>query len=198
MIHVDAETWKYDPAEVPGLIELIVNGAADVVFGSRPSGARPQRVDLFGTPSEIAPSLLTCFLFNTTISDMETGYKAFRSEVIMSLDLREDHSRGSSPRSTGEDLQAQAADLRAADPHARAQLRGRQEHHVVRHLLGGLGAVPGEVRGLTAGRRVMGVSRIPVKETVAVIVTLAPSAWRAGPGRPPTAATRRRRAAGRR
>jgi len=82
---------EYDPSEVPGLIEPIVKGAADVVFGSRLSGGRPQRVYLFWhLVGNRFLSLLTNVLFNTTLSDMETGYKAFRSEVIRSLDLHED------------------------------------------------------------------------------------------------------------
>ena len=85
---------EYDPAEVPALIEPIVNGVADVVFGSRLSGGKPQRVYLFWhLVGNRFLSLLTCVLFNTTLSDMETGYKAFRSEVIMSLDLRENKFR---------------------------------------------------------------------------------------------------------
>ena len=92
---------EYDPAEVPSLIEPIVNGVADVVFGSRLSGGRPQRVYLFWhLVGNRFLSLLTCVLFNTTLSDMETGYKAFRSEVIRSLDLRED-GFGIEPELTG-------------------------------------------------------------------------------------------------
>jgi glycosyltransferase involved in cell wall biosynthesis len=92
---------EYDPAEVPGLIEPIVNGVADVVFGSRLSGGKPQRVYLFWhLVGNRFLSLLTCVLFNTTLSDMETGYKAFRSEVIMSLDLRENRF-GIEPEITG-------------------------------------------------------------------------------------------------
>jgi glycosyltransferase involved in cell wall biosynthesis len=92
---------EYDPAEVPSLIEPIVNGVADVVFGSRLSGGRPQRAYLFWhLVGNRFLSLLTCVLFNTTLSDMETGYKAFRSEVIMSLDLRE-NKFGIEPEITG-------------------------------------------------------------------------------------------------
>jgi glycosyltransferase involved in cell wall biosynthesis len=92
---------EYDPAEVPSLIEPIVNGVADVVFGSRLSGGRPQRVYLFWhLVGNRFLSLLTCVLFNTTLSDMETGYKAFRSEVIQSLDLRENRF-GIEPEITG-------------------------------------------------------------------------------------------------
>ena len=82
---------EYDPAEVPELIEPIRRGSADVVFGSRLSGGRPQRTYLFWhLVGNRFLSLLTNVLYNTTISDMETGYKAFRTEVLRSLDLRED------------------------------------------------------------------------------------------------------------
>jgi glycosyltransferase involved in cell wall biosynthesis len=80
---------EYDPADVPALIEPIVRGKADVVFGSRLSGGRPQRAYLFWhLVGNRFLSLLTNILFNTTISDMETGYKAFRADVLRSLDLR--------------------------------------------------------------------------------------------------------------
>jgi glycosyltransferase involved in cell wall biosynthesis len=82
---------EYDPADVPALIEPIERGVADVVFGSRLSGGRPQRAYLFWhLVGNRFLSLLTNVLFNTTISDMETGYKAFRIEVLRSLDLRQD------------------------------------------------------------------------------------------------------------
>jgi glycosyltransferase involved in cell wall biosynthesis len=82
---------EYDPAEVLELIEPIVRGSADVVFGSRLSGGRPQRAYLFWhLVGNRFLSLLTNVLYNTTLSDMETGYKAFRTEVLRSLDLRED------------------------------------------------------------------------------------------------------------
>ena len=81
---------EYDPAEVPGLIEPIERGAADVVFGSRLKGGQPQRAYMFWhLVGNKFLSLLTGVLFNTTLSDMETGYKAFRSEVLKSLDLRQ-------------------------------------------------------------------------------------------------------------
>jgi len=82
---------EYDPSDVPALIEPIERGAADVVYGSRLSGGRPQRAYLFWhLVGNRFLSLLTNVLFNTTISDMETGYKAFRIEVLRSLDLRQD------------------------------------------------------------------------------------------------------------
>ncbi|HEX4520293.1 MAG TPA: glycosyltransferase family 2 protein [Gaiellaceae bacterium] len=92
---------EYDPADVPELIDPIVRGVADVVFGSRLRGGRPQRAFLFWhLVGNRFLSLLTCILFNTTLSDMETGYKAFRLEVLRSLDLRE-NSFGLEPEITG-------------------------------------------------------------------------------------------------
>jgi glycosyltransferase involved in cell wall biosynthesis len=81
---------EYDPADVPALIEPIERGVADVVYGSRLSGGRPQRAYLFWhLLGNRFLSLLTNVLYNTTLSDMETGYKAFRTEVLRSLDLRQ-------------------------------------------------------------------------------------------------------------
>jgi Glycosyltransferases involved in cell wall biogenesis len=93
---------EYDPAEVPVLIEPIQRGVADVVFGSRLVGGRPQRAYLFWHKvGNKFLSLLTGVLYNTTLSDMETGYKAFRADVLRSLDLRED-GFGIEPEITGE------------------------------------------------------------------------------------------------
>ena len=81
---------EYDPADVPALIEPIERGLADVVFGSRLSGGRPQRAYLFWhLVGNRFLSLLTNVLYNTTLSDMETGYKALRTDVLRSLDLRQ-------------------------------------------------------------------------------------------------------------
>src|SRR3954468_3800272 len=82
---------EYDPVDVPALIEPIARGRADVVYGSRLVGGRPQRVHLFWhRVGNRALSLLTDILFNTTLSDMESGYKAFRADVLTSLTLTED------------------------------------------------------------------------------------------------------------
>jgi glycosyltransferase involved in cell wall biosynthesis len=95
--HVDGDIvviqdadMEYDPAEVPALIEPIERGVADVVYGSRLSGGRPQRAYLFWhLVGNRFLSLVTGLLYNTTLSDMETGYKAFRTDVIRDLPLRE-------------------------------------------------------------------------------------------------------------
>ncbi len=82
---------EYDPADVVALIAPIERGVADVVYGSRLSGGAPQRAYLFWhLVGNRLLSLLTGVLFNTTLSDMETGYKAFRSDVLRSLRLTRD------------------------------------------------------------------------------------------------------------
>jgi glycosyltransferase involved in cell wall biosynthesis len=81
---------EYDPADVPRLVEPIRAGVADVVYGSRLSGGQPQRAYMFWhLVGNRFLSLLTNVLFNTTLSDMESGYKAFRVDVLRSLDLRQ-------------------------------------------------------------------------------------------------------------
>ncbi|MEA2637911.1 MAG: hypothetical protein QOE18_968 [Chloroflexota bacterium] len=93
---------EYDPGDVPALIEPITSGVADVVYGSRLSGGRPQRAYLFWhLVGNRFLSLLTGLLFNTTITDMETGYKAFRSDALKALRLTEDRF-GIEPEITGE------------------------------------------------------------------------------------------------
>jgi glycosyltransferase involved in cell wall biosynthesis len=78
---------EYDPADIPALVEPIFAGHADVVFGSRLMGGRPQRVHLFWHKvGNRFLSLLTNVLYNTTLSDMETGYKAFKLEVLRSIE----------------------------------------------------------------------------------------------------------------
>ena len=92
---------EYDPADVPELIKPIVDGVADVVYGSRLAGGRPQRAYLFWHRlGNRCLSLLAGLLYNTTLSDMETGYKAFRAEVLRGLELRES-GFGIEPEITG-------------------------------------------------------------------------------------------------
>jgi glycosyltransferase involved in cell wall biosynthesis len=82
---------EYDPADIPRLLEPITRGAADVVYGSRLRGGEPQRAHLFWHyAGNKLLSLLTGVLYNTTLSDMEVGYKAFVGDLIRSIELVSD------------------------------------------------------------------------------------------------------------
>ncbi len=81
----DADT-EYSPEEFPELIELICQGRADVVYGSRFLGRH--RVFLFTHYlGNLFLTLLTNVLYNTMLTDMETCYKAMRIEVLRSFTL---------------------------------------------------------------------------------------------------------------
>ena len=78
---------EYSPEEYPGLISLICEGRADVVYGSRFLGRH--RVFLFTHYlGNRALTLLTNVLYNTMLTDMETCYKVMRTEVLRSFSLR--------------------------------------------------------------------------------------------------------------
>ncbi len=78
---------EYSPEEFPDLIDLIVEGRADVVYGSRFLGRH--RVFLFTHYlGNRVLTLLTNVLYNTMLTDMETCYKAMRREVLQGLDLQ--------------------------------------------------------------------------------------------------------------
>lgn len=82
---------EYDPAEFDEMIRPIRDGVADVVFGSRLSGGKPQRVYMFWhRVGNGFLTFLTNLLYNTTLTDMETCYKMFRSEVIRRIQIRSD------------------------------------------------------------------------------------------------------------
>jgi glycosyltransferase involved in cell wall biosynthesis len=81
---------EYDPAEYPVLLEPLIEGRADVVYGSRFLSARPHRVLYFWhSVGNWILTLLSNALTDINLSDMETCYKAFRREVIQSISLQE-------------------------------------------------------------------------------------------------------------
>ena len=85
---------EYDPKDLPALLAPILEGHADVVYGTRLRGGQPQRAHLFWhLMGNKFLSLLTNVLYNTTISDMEVGYKAFRGDLIRSIELVSDDFR---------------------------------------------------------------------------------------------------------
>ena len=81
---------EYDPAEYEKLIQPILNGQADVVYGSRFKGSDAQRVLYFW--HRVGNGVLTLvsnMLTNLNLSDIETGYKMFRREVIQAITIEE-------------------------------------------------------------------------------------------------------------
>jgi glycosyltransferase involved in cell wall biosynthesis len=80
---------EYDPNELLDMIKPIQAGQADVVYGSRLSGGKPQRVYLFWhRVGNDFLSFLTNFLYNTTLTDMETCYKMFKRSVIDKINIK--------------------------------------------------------------------------------------------------------------
>jgi glycosyltransferase involved in cell wall biosynthesis len=80
---------EYSPEEYPDLLELIVRGKADAVFGSRFIGRH--RCFLFTHYlANLFLNLVTNVLYNTTMTDMETCFKAIRADVLKGLPLRSD------------------------------------------------------------------------------------------------------------
>jgi glycosyltransferase involved in cell wall biosynthesis len=81
---------EYDPQEYPRLIKPILDGKADVVYGSRFLGHDPRRVLFFWHyAGNRFLTLLSNMFTNLNLSDMETGYKVFRREIIQDIGIEE-------------------------------------------------------------------------------------------------------------
>ena len=92
---------EYDPIEFRRILPPLIRGDADVVFGSRFAGGDEHRVLYFW--HSIGNKFLTVFsnaMTNLNLTDMETCYKAFRREVIQSIEIEEDRF-GFEPEITG-------------------------------------------------------------------------------------------------
>jgi glycosyltransferase involved in cell wall biosynthesis len=88
LVIVQDADLEYEPSEYPRLIDPIINGDADAVFGSRFAG-HPRRVMLYWhTLGNKMLTWLSNITTNLNLTDMETCYKVFRREVIQSLELR--------------------------------------------------------------------------------------------------------------
>jgi len=90
IVIVQDADMEYDPAEYPILIEPIISEKADVVYGSRFVGHRPHRVLYFWhRVGNGVLTLLSNIFTNLNLTDIETGYKAFRREIIQAVDIEE-------------------------------------------------------------------------------------------------------------
>lgn len=81
---------EYDPNEIPMVIQPILDGKADVVFGSRFMGGHPHRVVYFWhmVGNKILTTISNMFT-NINLTDIETCYKAFKREILQSIKIEE-------------------------------------------------------------------------------------------------------------
>ncbi len=82
---------EYDPRDYPALINPIEENLADVVFGSKFLGAPRRPTMYWHMVANKLLTLLTNILYNNILTDMETGYKVFRRDVVSDLEI---HARG--------------------------------------------------------------------------------------------------------
>jgi len=87
MLIQDADL-EYDPREYPGLLKPIEENLADVVYGSRFLGAPHRAILFWNMLANKMLTLMTNILYNNILTDMETGYKVFRREVVADMHLR--------------------------------------------------------------------------------------------------------------
>ncbi len=90
LILIQDADLEYDPEDYPRLLEPVLKGKAQVVYGSRFTGPRKNMLFWHYVGNRFL-ALVTNVLYNTTLSDMETCYKLFTREALEGIELRSDH-----------------------------------------------------------------------------------------------------------
>jgi glycosyltransferase involved in cell wall biosynthesis len=91
LIIIQDADLEYDPREYPNLLRPVQEGIADIVYGSRFLGAGRRPVLFWNMVANKILTLVTNILYNNILTDMETGYKLFRLQVVKDIPL---HARG--------------------------------------------------------------------------------------------------------
>lgn len=88
MLLIQDADLEYDPRDIPNLLKPMQEGLADVVYGSRFLGG-PRRSTMFWhMVANKLLTLMTNILYDSILTDMETGYKLFRREVLQGMKIR--------------------------------------------------------------------------------------------------------------
>jgi glycosyltransferase involved in cell wall biosynthesis len=87
LIVIQDADLEYDPEELPKLLKPVLSGKAEVVYGSRFTGERRNMLFWHYLGNRVL-SLVTDVLYNTTISDMETGYKLFTAQALKDIKIK--------------------------------------------------------------------------------------------------------------
>jgi len=90
LIIIQDADLEYDPEDYPNLLEPVLKGKAQVVYGSRFTGPRKNMLFWHFVGNRFL-ALVTNILYNTTLSDMETCYKLFAREVLEGIELKSNH-----------------------------------------------------------------------------------------------------------